>query len=139
MAIYNIMLCFQWVCMLISTVFSFRTANSINTPKYMKTFFVYPLIAFLLCSIYNLKFFMLNFPFELITYINKLSYIFHYLFSSYFIFISIENKEIKRIFIPLFCLALLLLLISIRHSIHSTLSNNSSAFTNLALVIYCVI
>jgi len=139
MTIYNIMIWFQWCCMLLSFIFSIRTINNNSIPSYMRGFYIYSLLALCLCSLSVINLLTGHINFHYLVIIQKLSLIFHYSFLSYFIYGTFTNRKVKLFFTPIFFSFLCLILISLVDNLYEIDTFHTNAITNLALVFYCLI
>ena len=136
---YELILFFQWACMLASALVSLRLIRNTNAPKYMDKFYWYSIVAGLL-SIYSFLHKYFNISNSVTSGILHSSLLlFHFVFLCWFIYRVLPKKNnlvaLKFIFI-LFIFVISFCLITNSIAIHQS---NAFAFTNFGLVLFCCV
>lgn len=136
---YSIMEWFQFICMILSFLFSLQLIRNDRVVKYMRNFYWYSVVAALIAL---LRVTSSNFglPTKLIMVeISNYSILFHFGFLSMFIFSVLPDKKKLQFSVPLLLTVFSLTLFFLITYSAKKQNSTSYAISNLGLVIYCVI
>lgn len=139
MIIYIYAQYFQFSCMMLAFLFSLKTIKNRNVVGYMRNFFWYSLVAVVSTSVGVILNFKGNLSSSNYFIANKLSFIFHFIFLSIFIYNVLENLKTKKMFLFLFLFFLTIILIEIFNTLTIPRSYMSGSITNFFLVIFSLI
>lgn len=139
MGTYTIIQYFQFSCNLLGFIYSIRTINNKDVVGYMKGFYYYSLVAVCLTSVLMFDLIGDNEILHLTVILNKISFLFHYIFLSVFIYRTLNTVTHKKIFIILFFVFLLIVLTTICKTVSQSTSFLINSLTNFFLVIFCLI
>jgi hypothetical protein len=113
MSLYDILLIFQWSCMILSGIISIRSIGNKNIPIYMENFYWYSFVA----AVFSVFGFLHKYLFAvnkiLVGVVQSSLLLFHFIFLSLFIYKVLPNKESWKYVKPLFPLFVLIILLSI--------------------------
>ena len=139
MTFSDIVLLFQWGCMIISSIVSIRLIKNVHVPKYMDKFYLYSLAAgvFAFFNFLQKYFSILSKSFS--GFINSSLLLFHFIFLSIFIYKLLPKQNSSKKIIFLFLLFLSIILFSLFTNELSEPQSTAYAFANFGLVIFCCI
>jgi len=124
--------------MFLAFAFSLQTIRNKSVVAYMQGFYWYSVIAIILSGIGIVQFISNNSITGLLFLINKVSYIFHYVFLGAFISRVVKSHRVKRVLL----FFLVIFLIVITYILIRTLNQHQSyviqSITNFALVFCCL-
>ena len=138
-ALYEIMIWFQSICMLLSLFFSLRLINNKNVISYMKYFYWYSIIG---GTIVILRIFSksINFPSKIVMgIISNYSILFHFLFLSIFISTVIQNKKILKIAYILPFIFTSTTIFALTKFTNEKQNSTAFAIANLGLICCCIL
>jgi len=133
----DILLFFQWGCMLASSVFSLKLIGNASIPKYMEKFYWYSFIATFSSSFNYIQKYGYIFSKNVSVVLQSSLLLFHFIFLSLFIYrvlpTKIDSKEIKI----LFFLLLLIIIYCVFTNDLTIPAYKAYSFTNFGLVLFC--
>lgn len=126
---------FQLCCVGCSFVFSLRTIRNEEIPRYMKGFYWYSVVTFLLVVIFFRSLLANGDYIKLSLSVNKLSFLFHFVFLGIFIYKVLNSLKAKKAFLKLFVVFFIVISVVTIITIPTTNSFWINSFTNFFLVI----
>lgn len=138
MSIHDIMEWFQSSCMILSLVFSIPLINNGKVVKYMKHFYWYSVVAFLLVLLKLMSRWLLIPSKEIVTLIGNYSILFHFVFLSLFILFLVPGNSSKKVPFTLFFLVIIATLYCLVTFDSSKQNSVCYAIANLGLVFFCL-
>jgi len=137
MSLNDILLFFQWGCMLASSIFSIRLVRNTTIPKYMNNFYLYSFVATFSCTYIYLQKYS-NLPIKNLSGLLQISHLlFHFIFLSLFIYRVLPNKNVSKKIKLVFFLFLFIIIFCVFTNDQNIPPYQAYSFTNFALVIFC--
>jgi len=134
---YNIIILFQWACMLSSAGFSVRLIGNEHIPKYMKHFYWYSFVAAFVSTLSLLEKRFLFVDKLTWGYISNSLLLFHFIFLSSFIHGFLKNAKMLKVMRVLFFSFVFLILFFLFTNDLSIQISTAFATTNFGLVVFC--
>lgn len=135
--VYKAIVIFQWICIIVSAIFALKIVQCKSTPKILKRFCIYSLIA-ATNTIFNLlhNYFKAS---SNLTYgiVNNSLLLFHFIFLTAFIYQVLPNKFISKIFFIIQAFFLLIIIYSFFTNDLTKHQPTTFAVSNFGLVIFC--
>lgn len=123
---------------ILSFLFSLKVFRSKNSPRYMKSFFLYPLIGAIISFVYlPIVFIQSRTNLDFFNRVNLISLLFHFPFLGLFILRIIKSKHAGIMRITLWSIFVILVIISIADFYQDT-SSLSFCLANFTLIIFCL-
>lgn len=138
-SLYDMLLIFQWLCMVASSIISLRLIKSEQVPDYMKKFYLYSVAAGVF-AVYNFlqKYYSISTK-NVAGLVNSILLLYHFIFLSLFIYKVIPKNNTGKNVIYLFALFLIVILYFLITNDPSKPQSTAYAFANFGLVIFCCV
>ena len=137
--LYKIISHFQWLCMILSFIFSILFMKNFKDHLYMNRMLLYSTVGALLAIMIIFNRYFPLYGRVTVGYIESVLLIFHFVFLSLFINNVIGTKKRSRIIVVLFIVFFISILFCILTSNIAKPQSNAFAFSNLGLVIFCLL
>lgn len=139
MIVFKYMQCFQFACIFLAFLFSLKTIKSDKVIGYMRGFYWYSFVAITSAIVGIIVLLTQGAISNFYFIVNKLSFIFHFIFLGFFIGKVIKNPRLKVKFTFLFYVFLLLLLYFLVTTLLNPKSYIVTAVANSSLVVFCLL